>query len=97
MHQLLELRVPLPCTAAHDREDALHLVIEQAFAQDTLSDHPGRSKQNDLHSTSVARLARCVGLTVLSGDESRSSRRGDLAGLAESEDPETRPRGGALA
>jgi hypothetical protein len=45
----MQLLVLLSGRAAPNREDAFHTGIEQTFAQDTLSDHTRRAKENYFH------------------------------------------------
>ena len=49
MHQFAKLLVLLPGGASSNREDGMHIRIEQAFAQDALADHAGCAEENGVH------------------------------------------------
>jgi hypothetical protein len=46
---LAELLMTLPGRTASDGKDALHVRIQQAFAQNALPNHASGAEQNDLH------------------------------------------------
>jgi hypothetical protein len=49
MDNLAELRVGEAERCSYYRDDALHPVVEQTLAQDTLSDHAGCAEEEDIH------------------------------------------------
>jgi acyl-CoA thioester hydrolase len=49
MHQFAKFGMLLPGDATSNRENALHVGIEQTFARNPLPDHAGGPKQKDVH------------------------------------------------
>jgi hypothetical protein len=66
VHDFTQFCMRLPGRAAPDREHALDIRVEQAFAQHALPDHAGGAEQDDLHDLMKAsRSALIVAASVV--------------------------------